>query len=362
MYEGMDTPFVAVNFNQVEENIRVMEENARAFGIRVRPHIKPHKSVELAKLQLNLGASGITCAKLGEAEVMAEAGISDILIAFPLIGQEKMERLKKLLSKAEITTIVNSREGAEGLSKAGMEAGKKIRVLLEVDGGIHRGGKDPFEPTLLFAREIRDLPGIDIRGILYYGGTIYSQSTREGYERISKEGRDKMLGTAELLKKDGFHMDILSGGSSFSSKCPKCLNGITEIRPGHYIFNDVGQLFTGMASEKECALRVVSTVVSLVDAHHAIIDAGSKTLTSDLNGHHEGYGYVVGRPDIRIEKLNEEHGFLCSEKNMDLSIGEKLEIIPNHACVVPNLTEELYGFRDGVFHHKISVDARGKNR
>lgn len=362
MYEYLPTPAVAADLKQMEENTRRMVQEAAEYGIKVRPHIKPHKSIEIAKMQLELGCRGVTCAKLGEAEVMADGGIKDILIAFPLIGADKMERLKKLAERAEITVIVNSEEGARQLSEAGEQCGRKIRVLIEVDGGINRGGRKPYGETVEFARKIRDLSGIAIKGILYYGGTIYSETTREGFERAADREREEITKTAAMLTEEGFEMGILSGGNSYSSKLPEHLRGVTEVRPGHYLFNDVGQLCSGFAREEECALKVISTVVSRMDGHHAIIDAGSKTLTADVCGKRGGYGYVEGRPDIWITKLNEEHGFIESDGELDMEIGDKIAVIPNHACVVPNLADEIYGMRDGRVDHMIKIDARGKNR
>lgn len=362
MYDYLPSPAAVIELAQMEENIRRMVEEAGRYHLKVRPHIKPHKSVEIARLQLQMGCSGITCAKLGEAEVMADGGIDDILIAFPLIGRDKMERLKPLCRKTRVITIVNSLEGARELSGTFEGSDSRLEVLIEVDGGIGRGGKKPYGPTLEFARSIRDLPGIEIKGILYYGGTIYSETEREGFERNAKREREEMLGTAAMLKEAGFNMEILSGGNSYSSKMPQLLEGITEIRPGHYLFNDAGQLMSGFAEEEECALRVAAAVVSVVDKNHAIIDAGSKTLTTDTCSRKAGYGCVVGRPDITITRLNEEHGFIESDGELCLAIGDKIAVIPNHACVVPNLADEVFGIREGKTDHMVRIDARGKNR
>ena len=359
MYDFIPTPGVVVELDQVEKNLKEMEQLNRSYGIHVRPHIKPHKSVYFSNLQLEYGAKGITCAKLSEAETMVDYGITDILIAFPLIGSDKMERLGKLIKRASIITIVNSIEGAQQLSELGEVSEEQIRVLIEVDGGLKRGGVDPYEPTLKYAKEIRNQKGIKICGLMYYGGLIYAQKTLEGYESETKREHDEIIGTAELLKQNGFQMDILSGGNSYSARCCKYLEGITEVRCGNYIFNDVSTIGTGFATENECALRAVSTIVGKIDETHAIIDAGSKTLTTDLSAHRSGYGYVVGRPDIKITKLNEEHGFLESEQPLNLKIGDKIAIIPNHACVLPNLTDAIYGIRNGRIERIIPIEARG---
>ena len=290
---------------------------------------------------------------------MADYGIHDILIAYPLIGEDKMERIGKLMQRARIHTIVNSETGAAQLSALGVRIGKKVPVLIEVDGGLHRGGIAPYAPTLAFAKKIEALPGLEICGLMYYGGLIYAQKTRAGFEAETRREHDELTGTAELLRQNGFTMRILSGGNSYSSRCCEYLEGITEVRCGNYIFNDVLTIATGFAAEQQCALRAVSTVVCRVDEHHAIIDAGSKTLTTDTCAFRSGYGYVVGRPDIQIEKLNEEHGFLVSEQSLGLEVGDKIAIIPNHACVLPNLTDKLYGIRNGRIERMIPIEARG---
>lgn len=359
MYEYLPTPSVAVELDQVDKNLKKMEALTRKYGIHVRPHIKPHKSVYFAEKQLAFGAKGITCTKLQEAEVMADYGITDILIAYPLIGTDKMERLKKLKSRANVITIVNSTYGAHQLSQTGLACQEPIPVLIEIDGGLHRGGVPPFEAALEFAEKIKDLPGISIKGLLYYNGLIYSETTLEGYITGTKKEHDELIGTANLLKQHGYTMEILSGGNSYSSKCCRYLEGITEVRCGNYIFNDVSALATGFATEEECALRAAATVVCKMDDYHGIIDAGSKTLTTDTSPHRPGFGYVVGRPDIHISKLNEEHGFIESAKPLNLEIGDKIAIIPNHSCVLPNLTDKIYGIRKGRLERMIPIEARG---
>lgn len=357
------TPAVLVDLDQVDANIRRMVGENRPYGIAHRPHIKSHKCVELARRQLELGAQGITCAKLGEAEVMSAAGITDILLAYPLIGPDKLMRLKALLERGvRIRTIVNSIEGARGLSSLGETMHQPVDVLVEVDGGINRGGLKPGPETLAFAESIRGLAGIRITGLLYYGGGLSKDDTPEKIREKSRRERDELVGTAELLRAHGFHMAVLSGGSSFSAKNPDCLAGITENRAGNYIFNDVSQLAVGYAQPADCALTALTTVISRPDAYSAIIDAGSKTLSSDLNAQRPGYGFVVDDPRVQVVKLNEEHGFLHSDSEIIFAIGEKISIIPNHACVLPNLADELYGLRDGQLERMLKVDARGKNR
>lgn len=364
MYDEMKklpTPAVVIDLETAEKNIKEMLEGARAVGLKHRPHIKTHRSSYLAHLQMEAGCDGITAAKLGEAEVMVRAGIKDIFIAYPIIGQDKLQRLLRLSEQAKLSTVVNSFVGAKQLSDSFVRADRTIDVLIEIDGGLNRGGVKPGKPTLEFARKIRSLQGIHITGLMYYGGLVYDSHDLEEIRTYARQERDVLLENAALLREDGFDMDVLSAGSSFTGKVPEELMGITEIRSGHYIFNDCGQIDVGLASSQDCALRVIATVVSKPDDHVVIADVGTKSLTSDTCHHRAGYGYIVNQPDVEIYALNEEHAFLRSRGDNPLQIGDKIEIIPNHACVVTNLVDEVYGFRGGKLERMIPIDARGKS-
>lgn len=356
----LPTPAVAIDLDIVERNIKKMAEGARQHGLAHRPHIKTHRSGFFAKMQIQAGCTGITAAKLGEAEVMADDGIRDILIAYPVIGEDKLRRLLDLNRRVKVTTIVNSVEGAKGLSDAFEVERETVDVLIEIDGGLNRGGVKP-EAAVEFAERIREFPGIAVKGLMYYGGLIYNSRNLAEVEAYTRQERDCLMDTAKLLRERGFCMEVLSAGSSFSGKYPELLEGITEIRSGHYIFNDCGQLDLKLAAPEDCALTVIATVVSKPDDHVVICDVGTKSLTSDACHYRDGYGYVIGYPEMEIYALNEEHAFLrCKAKN-PLLIGGKVRIIPNHACVVTNLAEKVYGVRDGVFECVIPVDAKGKS-
>ncbi len=364
MYETLPSPAVVVELDTVERNIRAMLENAARYKIAHRPHIKTHRSVRLAKLQLGAGASGITCAKLGEAEVMADAGIDDILIAYALIGEEKWERYASLFTRCRsLRTIVNSDCGAQGLSGAAKRHGAVFEVLLELDGGTRRGGLLPGEPALRFAKQIRKYDGIKIAGLLYYPGRSYHEETLDGIEASARQERDELLETARLLKQAGFECPIISGGNTVTGKVPWCLEGITEIRAGNYIFNDCAQLWKNRVTVEDCALRIVSTVIAKPDASSAIIDCGTKTMSGDnLTPKHPRFGYVIDHPDAIVWNLNEEHGFVKSESGaLGLNVGDRIVIIPNHACVVPNLAGSLYGMRGDVLSERIRVDAQSRS-
>lgn len=356
------TPYVRVDLDKVDKNIGDMERRLHTAGIDHWPHIKSHKCVELAKRQLAAGAKGITCAKLSEAEIMAEAGIRHILIGYTLVGEENLKRLGVLAQKIHVRTTVDSVVVAEEISKVGESIGRKIEVLIELDGGIHRGGVQPGEPALHLARQIAKLPGISLIGLFAYVGQIYGLATEDDYRKETAREARILIETQKLLQDNGFTVEVTSGGSTLSSYHADCLQGITESRAGNYIFGDMNDVHVGVYTPNDCALTVCATVISLPLPGHATIDAGTKALTSDTSLTGNGYGYILGHPEIKIEKLNEEHGFLRYDPaTCRLAIGDRLEIVPNHCCVIPNLCDSVYAFRNGKHVGMLTIDARGKS-
>ena len=361
---SLDTPAVLVDMDIVERNIRRLVGGARSAGLAHRPHIKTHRCVELAKLQLAEGAQGITCAKLGEAEVMADAGIDDILIAYPVIGEIKLERYAALHKRiARLLSIINSFAGAKGLSDTALRNGEVYDVLIEVDGGTSRGGIAPGQPVLDFADSLKDLKGIHICGLMYYPGINYFEHEKAGIIAAAERERRDVVDTAELLSSHGYEMSVLSGGNSISSKIPEYLKGLTELRAGNYSFNDCQQLYFDQVTEDDCALRVLATVVCRTGPNTAILDVGTKTLSSDVfHGTELGNGRIAGHKEIKITALNEEHAFIKSPQDLPFEIGDKVQIIPNHSCVIPNLAGRMYKVREGKVCGALHVDARGASR
>ncbi len=363
-YILLDTPSVLADMVAVERNIKEMLEGARVAGLSHRPHIKTHKCVELAKMQIEAGASGITCAKLGEAEIMAASGINNILVAYPLIGESKLQRYAALYKRsAGLITIVNSLAGAKALSDTALFNNDVYDVLIEIDGGTSRGGIAPGFPALRFADSVSGLHGLHIRGLMYYPGANYSEHDDAGIAAAAERERSDVTGTARLLASHGYDMSVLSGGNSVSSKVPQLLKGLTEIRAGDYIFNDCQQLYFDRVTEDRCALKVLSTVVCMTGPRNAILDVGTKILSSDVfHGTDFGYGRICGHPEIKITNLNEEHAFIESPDLLPFGVGDKVLIIPNHACVVPNLAGEMYKIRNDEVTGLLIVDARGACR
>jgi D-serine deaminase-like pyridoxal phosphate-dependent protein len=309
MFCELDTPVVIIDIDQAGRNINKIIEGFKKAGVKHRPHIKAHKCVTLAKLQIEMGADGITCAKLGEAEVMMEKGISDILIAYEIIGEKKIERLIALNKKGRVISCIDSIEGAEALSEAAVAAGIRLPVHIEINSGGGRCGRKPGSDLLEFAKTVKTLPGIEIIGIMTYSGQIYG-TVGEEMQKMAKLEAETLMVSRRELEEAGIPIKELSGGSSPSAHYPEELTGITESRAGNYILNDCTALFGGICTVHECALRVIAAVISTPEPGRAVIDAGSKTLTSDGCPYRAGYGYVVEYPEIEIYKLNEEHGFM----------------------------------------------------
>ncbi|MCZ7833673.1 alanine racemase [Atlantibacter hermannii] len=355
------TPYVALDMDIMEKNINAMVSGLARNNIQHWPHIKTHKSVRLAKLEQQLGASGITCAKLSEAEVMAKGGITSILLAYPLIGEDKCQRFADLARQINIRTIIDSLAGAEGLSQAAVKNDLQFNVDIAIDFGAHREGIQP-DQLLDFARQVAALPGLNIKGVFTYAGTIYQYHQEADIRRAAREEAALLINSRDLLNANGFSIDILSGGSTLSSFYADELNGISESRAGNFIFGDMNAINGGIYTPEDCALTICATVVSIPLPGYATIDAGTKSLTSDLSSVAGSYGHIQEYPEMQLVKLNEEHGYLRYDpEKTALNIGQQIHIIPNHCCVVANLVDEIYAFRKGEYRETITIDARGKS-
>ena len=362
LVSDVDTPALLVDLDRLTANLDRVAQLARAADLKLRPHPKTHKAPEIAKLQLERGAEGITVAKIGEGEVMANEGIEDIFIAHEIVGAAKIERLARLAERANISVGVDSMEAATPLSMGFAQHGRRLRVLVEVDVGLRRCGLAP-DDVLEFARGINSLPGLSLGGIFTYPGQVYDARNENevagiaAYEcRIMGELGE---GIAHLV--DG---EIrISGGSTptTASYHPSC--GLTEIRPGSYVFNDRTQIDRWAARPADCALTVLATVVSAPEPGRAVLDAGSKSLTSDQARESPGCGMLKEDNAAVLVKLNEEHGFLdLSESELKLRVGDKVEVIPNHACTVSNLFDEMLAVKSGEVVETWAVAARGMLR
>lgn len=340
-----------------------MARRSREAGVRLRPHIKTHKSPYIALKQLEKGASGITVAKLGEAEVMRKHGIRDILIAYPIIGEQKLKRLGKLALDTDVIVSLDSLEVARGISQAGKQIGRSIPLYIDVNSGLDRCGKEPGQETLELIELINQLPYIRILGLMTHAGHSYQEKSREEQIRISRQEGALLVETKKVAKeKLGIDIPEISVGSTPTSFYAHEVEGITEMRPGTYVFNDATMVALGLVTKEECALTIRATVVSRPSSDRAIVDAGSKTLSSDRNTYTEGYGFLKSCPEITISRLSEEHGVIVTPPDFEIQIGDEVDIIPNHVCPTVNLADELIGIRNGRIEGIIAVEARGKNK
>jgi D-serine deaminase-like pyridoxal phosphate-dependent protein len=346
------TPVAVIDMERVERNIARIQATCDEAGVANRPHIKTHKSPVLAKLQVAAGASGITCQKLGEAEVMAEAGIDDILISYNLLGEEKMARLAALQAKANMTVAADNPVVVASLTLAAAASGRPLSVVVECDTGRKRAGVETPVEAVALAREIASSMGLIFAGFMLY-------PTESGWAEAQTFYDEALAGVRSL----GLDAAMVSTGGTPNLKNIGKLKGATEHRPGTYIYNDRMQVAAGVASWDDCALNIYSTVVSRAGADRGILDAGSKTLTSDTGGGLDGHGLILEHPEARIARFAEEHGFLdLTRSNTRPAVGDVVRIVPNHVCVVVNMMDEVVMVRGDEIVGTLPVAARGKLR
>ena len=354
--QDLDTPALLIDLDIMERNLRRVADYAARHNLRLRPHTKTHKSILIARKQLGLGATGLTVAKTGEAEVMLGAEPRDLLVAFPVIGEPKLRRLSSLAAITRITVAIDSLYGAQQLSAAAVAAGVRFGILVETDVGLGRVGVAPSD-ALDLSREIQKLPGLEWRGITFYPGHIKDQNEAKVAEL------SQVIGSLlESFEAAGLKPEIVSGGSTPLLFHSHKVQGLNEIRPGTYVFNDLNTVAGGGCALEDCAASVLATVISHAEHGRMIVDGGSKTFSSDrLSSGGPGHGRVMEAPGAVFHKMNEEHGFIdLQHAERAFQIGEKIRIIPNHVCVVVNLHEYVYGVRNGVVEEVWNVEARGK--
>ena len=361
--DELDTPAVVINLDVMERNMSRLAVYCRQHGLRLRPHTKTHKIPELARKQLENGATGITVAKVGEAEVMADFGIKDILVAYPIVTSEKARRLAAVAEKACITVSLDSEEAALALSRQAQERGVRINILVEVDVGLHRCGVRDEHAALDLANAILNCKGLDLAGVMYYPGQLLTKPSQQ----LAQMGpiNDLLKRTLEAFDLACLPVKVVGGGSTPTTYNSHLFHGITEIRPGMYLFNDRNMVGAEVAALEDCALSVLVTVVSTAVSGRAIVDGGSKTFSSDrfLTGNGVGFGLVKEDSKTVFEWMSEEHGHLNIEASeRKYRVGERLSIVPNHVCTTINMHREVYGARAGQVEEVWKVAAQGKIR
>jgi len=357
----IDTPALVVDLDRFERNLRRVADYAGAHGLRLRPHTKTHKSIYVACLQQQLGAAGLTVAKISEAEVMLQARPSDLLVAFPIVGRAKLERLVDVARKTRVTVALDSTFAVHQLADAARGADVTVGVLAEVDVGLGRVGVAPGAQLVELAQCIRKQPHLVFEGITFYPGQIKSldESGLHAIQELAK----LLESILADLRASGIEAAIVSGGSTPTLFHSHELPGLTEIRPGTYVFNDYNTVLSGACGLDDCAATILATVVSTARPGHMILDGGSKTFSSDrpVTSADVTFGYLVEAPAARFHKMNEEHGFVdLTHADAEFHVGDRVHVIPNHICVAVNLHEQVYGTRGETVERTWKVDGRGK--
>jgi D-serine deaminase-like pyridoxal phosphate-dependent protein len=348
---SLDTPVATVDLDAVERNIARMQGYCDAHGLAFRPHIKTHKLPAIAHMQMRAGAVGITCQKLGEAEVMEAGGLDDILLTFPLVGAAKAERLAALAAESTVAVVGDSEVVARGLSPALAEAGVEVGFLVEVDTGFGRTGVQTPQAAAELAGLADSLPGLRFDGLMTYP--------------TLPETGPRLRAAIEAIRARGLEVATVSAGGTPTFFRNHEVPEVTEVRAGTYVYGDRSCIANGSVPLEDCALRIRATVVSRPTADRGILDSGSKTLTNDPaeEASGGGHGLIVEYPDARLYQLSEEHGHVdfaaCAERP---EVGEVVTVIPNHACGCTNMHDEVVAHRGGRVAGVWPVAARGKLR
>ncbi|HEY3121094.1 MAG TPA: alanine racemase [Vicinamibacteria bacterium] len=359
--DELETPAVLIDLDVVERNVAAMAERARRHRVRLRPHAKTHKLPEIGRLQLAAGAAGLSLAKTGEAEVFARAGFDDIFVAYPVVGQDKGRRLLGLSDRVRLAVGVDSEEGARTLAEVFAAAGRTLDVVLKVDVGLHRAGVPP-EAAVQVGRRIAALRGLRLRGVFTHAGQSYLAESAEEIAEVGRHEGRTLAAVGRALREAGLPIEDVSVGSTPTAPHAMAEAGVTECRPGNYVYHDASQVSLGTCAIEDCAMTVLATVVSVPAPDRAVLDAGSKTLSSDpLRPRPGGYGWILGRRS-RLDRLSEEHGVVKVEPGETFRVGERVRVLPNHACVVSNLHDMLIGVRREEVEAELAVAARGRVR
>jgi D-serine deaminase-like pyridoxal phosphate-dependent protein len=355
--QDVDTPALLLDLDVLERNIAKMATTFQQLPAKLRPHAKTHKTPIIAHKQLAAGAIGITCAKLGEAEIMVAGGVHDVLIANQIVGTKKIARLVALAHHANLMVAVDDARNVEELSLAAHVAHVSLRILVEVDVGQRRCGVQPGEPALVLAQQVRQAPGLKFAGLMgYEGHLVFVPSLEERVHRVHTD-MQALIDTVNFIESRGLPVEIVSAGGTGTAMITGRLPRMTEIQAGSYVFMD-GRYKTIEGVDFDCALTLLTTIVSRPRPDRIIVDAGMKTLT-----HEFGLPRFKGREDLELLSLSEEHGTVkLQDPSVPLKPGDKLEIIPSHGDTTLNIHDYYHGVRDGRVEAVWSIAARGKSR
>jgi D-serine deaminase-like pyridoxal phosphate-dependent protein len=357
--EQLETPVPVVDLDRMALNLDRMAAYATLHGLQLRPHVKTHKSPRIAAEQLRHGAVGLTCATLREAEVMSEV-CDNLLVAYPPVGAARLERLARLPEHIRVGVSADDAAALTALSVAAKLGHRQFDVYVEVDVGMHRVGVATPEKALKLARAITDSSHLAFGGLLFYPGHI-RQDVAEQTDPLAQ--LSAMLATyTDALRDAGLPAPVVSGGSTPAAWRMHEVRGVTEVRPGTYVYNDRTTATIGACDWDDCALTVLATVVSTAVKGQAVIDAGSKTLGREpLRAEGDGYGALLDHPEVVVARMSEEHGILdLSKSSWRPRLGDQVRIVPNHVCIVVHLFDEIIGVRGHAVETRWRVAARGR--
>ncbi|MCY3556516.1 MAG: alanine racemase [Gemmatimonadetes bacterium] len=373
MLNKVETPVVLLDETRMMGNLRAMQDLADRHGVALRPHIKTHKSLEIGRRQIGLGASGVTVATVVEAQVFIEGGFEFITVARPVVSPPKWDRLLSAVKAhgTDLRVVTDSKEGIQVAGECAAAHGRTVGLFLKIDVGLHRCGLLPDDPRIgELAGLIHDHDNLEFRGILSHAGHVYGSKSREEAAGVAESERQTMVAVRDALQADGVPVREVSVGATPAVLAAERFDGITEIRPGNYVFLDLLPIRVGVARVVDVSLTVLSTVISR-NEHYFVTDAGSKTLTSDTGVHgmtgNQGFGtaypasgYLESDCEMIVEKVSEEHG-MVARNGFDLAIGSKIRIVPVHSCPVANLARSYAVLTpDGL--ETWPVDAAGGSR
>ncbi len=360
-WRDLDTPTLILDEEVLDRNLKRVQDHATQTGLALWPHIKTHKTPQLAHRQLDGGAQGLTVAKLGEAEVMADADCRNLFLANHILGRQKVERLRDLARRVSLRVCVDSIVAAQGLSEVFAHEAEPLPVVLEVETGANRCGVQVQQAPAM-AAALSDLPGLKLVGIMTYAGVAYAGDSPEDIARAVAHEEDTLGRLAERLRADGYAIDIVSGGCTPGARFYSG-RGLTEVRCGTYIFNDVNQLELGSCGRDDLALTVLATVVSHPTKDRAILDCGAKSMGTVGAKKTGVIGLLLDVPGAVVVKVSDEHGIAdLSQAERDLKIGEKVRVVPSRVNHVVNLHEEMFLYRGGDVLDRLAIAGRGKFR
>jgi D-serine deaminase-like pyridoxal phosphate-dependent protein len=364
MLEDLATPCIVVSAPLVRKNLQRMADYARSHGIGLRPHTKTHKSTKLAAMQMELGAVGLTVAKVGEARIMAKAA-DDLLLAYPTVDKTRSAAVAELAREKTMRVGLDSTLAADVLNDAAARARSTVGVLIDFDAGNHRTGVQNAAEALSLAQHISQCKSLRLDGLMFYPGHLQILPADQAKGLTAIEAKINEI--VDLWRRHGLEAKIISGGSTPTAMQSHQLRGVTEIRPGTYIYNDMSYVRCGCAAVEDCAARVLSTVVSATISGQIVLDAGSKTMSSDRSSYapESGYGHLVGFPEAVVTKLSEEHAQVdVSRCPGPPKLGQRVELIPNHICPAINLQDGLWWFSEGFEQkappERLPIEARGQ--